>query len=514
MTAAIDKQALHATRWRAAMMFLVAIAFANALGYVAAVANPLIAYDNWTFVDTFLRIALEHGAGIGDYLVKRAGVDHAQPLDKLLMLVNYYWFGLDFRFEGYVAMALGLVGWLVVWWMATGQGESELRTPIHPLTYAMLAAIAAVYFSIDSLNIYLYSMVTLWYAGYLCFFLLAWASWRSVTAEVRWPLALIALVTGIIADDTAILAVIALAAALMLHVRRSKKLRLCLTTIGILLVALLLCRALYAGFGEIRGATKPEFNVSIGQRMAALAALWPDSWIMLSRPMASGLLTPASATALFGGQGGRIYNLVALLALLGHLWFWRNAWRLSPGLTWFLAVALMLFFYANVAGILLGRVFVRGALYLDQERYVSFYHLGVIAGLLMAIAWIQAHTKAREAGKPVRGVWISAAVLTVVALQVPISLLAWRNSGALVAHYQGMAADTAAVARDPAHPPVACLHGVDLCGFPQPQRERIARFLQRRQVNLFSPAFRRRHPGLAAAAGPLPDAKPPSTRVE
>ena len=75
----------NARPWaRIGMWLVIALAFGNALLYTLAVCNPLIGDDNWTFVDTFLRHALQDGVQLGDFLVKRAGVDHAQPLNKLL----------------------------------------------------------------------------------------------------------------------------------------------------------------------------------------------------------------------------------------------------------------------------------------------------------------------------------------------------------------------------------------------------------------------------------------------
>src|SRR5690606_29773373 len=136
----------------------------------------------------------------------------------------------------------------------------------------------------------------------------------------------------------------------------------------------LACRGIYAAFGEIRGSTSPDFNVGFGARIAGLSAQWRDAWQWLATPLTGGL---ASAPALrwLAGDSGWLAARIALAALVAaaHVGFWWRALRERPGATWFLAVALMLLFYAMVAGVLFGRVFVRGAGFLDQGRYAVFY---------------------------------------------------------------------------------------------------------------------------------------------
>src|SRR5690606_22792164 len=90
--------------------------------------------------------------------------------------------------------------------------------------------------------------------------------------------------------------------------------------------------------------------------------------------------------ALFGEHWLPVRHLLAVMLLVAHAGFWWAALRLRPGAAWFAAVALMLLYYAHVAGLLLGRVFLRGTVVLGQPRYISFYQLGIIALLLMAIA--------------------------------------------------------------------------------------------------------------------------------
>lgn len=483
-----------------ALCALVLLLAANTIAYVGKVCNPLLVYDNWVFVDTFLRVALEEGAGLGDYLVKRAGVDHAQPLGKLVMLLNYRWFGLDFRLEGY----LGIVFAIGVYALLCALVLRACPRPRPVGAYAVLAAIATVLFSIDTLHVYLYSMVTMWHSLTLCFLAVAWLSWRALHAGSWWILVVTASIWGIVADDTAILGVGALSIAIVGWGWREGRLRDAARLVALLAAVLLACRGVYAAFGEIRGSTQPEFNVGLGARISALAGMWRDAWTWIATPLSSGVLHRATGDALLGPVSAPARNALAVALLGAHLFFWRSALRDPVNLVRFVAVALMLYFYAHVAGLLYARVFARGPEFLEQQRYVVFYRLGMVALLLMLAARLSAKVGAPRAWAPQLAGVIASMLL---ALQLPVALHEWRNAKALPRHYAVMAAEMGAVARNPALER-SCTHGVDICRLGAPDRSAMARFLVAYRVNLFSPAFQRRHPDLARAAGlqPSPDA--------
>lgn len=488
----------------AALCAVALLLVANAFAYVGKVSNPLLAYDNWVFVDTFLRVALEQGAGLGDFLVKRAGVDHAQPLGKLVMLLNYRWFGLDFRLEGYLGIAFGVAAYLLVCQLVLRDALPEQRGA----ACAVLVAIAAVFFSIDSLNVYLYSMVTMWHSLTLCFLAVAWLAWRAL-GHGRWTaLAGMALLWGIVADDTAIIGTGALVLAIAVWGGHARRWRDALRVLLVLAVALLVCRGIYAAFGEVRGTTQPEFNVGLGARVSALAGMWRDAWSWIATPLASGLVHRTTVESLLGDAANPVRNAVALMLLVAHFAFWRSALQRGPvNAVGFVAIALMLYFYAHVAGLLYGRVFVRGADFLDQQRYVVFYRLGVVALLLMVAARLPARgTAAAWWAKPG---WATAAAVPLLLLQLPVARHEWRNAHAFPGHFASMASDMAAVARDPLRPR-ACVHGVDICLLDAGPRAALAQFLVDYRVNLFSPAFQRRHPGLASVVA---DARGHGTRA-
>lgn len=476
------------------MWAMFATAFINALQYTVAVCNPLISADNWIFIDTFLRPAIDGRLDLGDFLVKRAGVDHAQPLNKLLMLLNYRLFGLDFAIEGVVGMGFGLAALLVLYRASIADTLSSSRPSVF---YALMAAVAAVWFSLNSSMIYSFSLVTMGFAPFFFAFACIWAAWHALEHDCLWPLFLAMAVYGVIGDDSAIIAVLVLTMVSLAWGWRRGCMRQAWRVVSVMVVAVVLCRIFYATFGEIRGATLPVFNVPLGQRVAGLASHWRDAWQWFAIPTTSGVAYFAPLQRLLGAHWQAVQMAMALVLLLAHGWFWRSAWRTSIGATSFVAISLMLLFYAYLTGLLLTRIFVRGADYLNQPRYISFYQLNIIALLVMAAA--------RSLQPDAIGLrrWAAAPVLLLLLVQIPLSLSARREAPYIREYYVQMAQQWAALALDPLHPPAVCAPELALCQMPYARRLAALHFVRDKRINLYSPRFDAAHPQLARAAAPI-----------
>ncbi|MBC7991492.1 MAG: hypothetical protein H7Y19_18190 [Luteimonas sp.] len=475
---------------RAVMWCLVALAFANAVLHVRAVNWSLIASDNWTMIHPFLADAIAGRLDLGNFLVRRAGVDHAQPLNKLVMWLNYRYFGLDFMLEGFLAMAFGLAALLVLYRAMVAEDSRATRPPSF---YLAFAAVAGVFYSLNSSFIYTYSMVTMWYAVYLLAFLMLVAGWHALRRGVFWPLAAATFALGIVGDDSVYLDAAALVLALLFYGARGNAMRRAWQAVAVIAVAVLLSRGVYWAFGETSGTTQAMFNQPLTARIEGLAAQWRDAWTWFAVPASSGLLAGESLHGLAGEHASTVRASLALLLLVAHAWFWWAALRLRPGAAWLAATMLMLMFYAHVAAILVARIFVKGAPYLDQPRYVSFYQFGIIALLLMGMAWVLQRPDARYRR------WLAAAAFAVLLVQVPATYLAKHREPRIDAHNRLMAMSMAAVARDPLHPPAGCPLAMNLCTLPLERRIELLRLLRDNRLSLFSPQYARRHPEDAAA---------------
>ncbi len=466
-----------------AMWLVFASCVWNAFAYQYAVVAPMVTADNWLFLDTFLRQALEDRLGLGDFLVKRAGLDHAQPLNKLLMLLNYRVFGLDLRIEGMVGLVFAVAGLLVIYCMVLADTARDERT-WH--VYGLLAAIAAIQLSLNSSAIYSFSLVTLGFIPFFFAFATIWAAWRA-SRHRRWGgLFLAMLVYGVIGDTSAILLAIALVIALIYEGWRGGRTASSLRLALVVVLAVICARLFYAGFGEVRGATLAEFNVPTGERVAGLLGQWRDWWKFVVVPAASGLAYAAPLQTLVGPHWRIAQVLLGTIVLSAHGWFWWRSTRAPAGAAWFLAIVLMLLFYAYLGGLLMSRVFVRGAEYLDQPRYVSFYQVGIVALLVMACA----PGVRRRSGAWLRG-GIAAAI---VLLQLPLSWSAAQEVVHIRRYYLTYAEQLREISRAPESPPEDCLPTLTLCPAPFELRVRVLRMARDHRVNVYSQWFHDHYP--------------------
>ena len=474
------------------MWGLVALLVANAAVYVRAVAWPLIASDNWNHVHPLLRDLAEGELGLANFFVQRAGVDHAQPLMKLVMAANARWFGLDFMLEGLLGIAFAALALAVLYRLAVADAPGAPR----PFAFRIgFVAVAGVLLSLNSTFIYTYPMVTMWFALYAFAFLMALAAWRALRGGRRWPVALAAFVLGVVADDSAYLYCAALALALLLQAARERSLRQALRLLLPVAIGLLASRIVYGLYGTTSGTTLAVFNRPLPERIASLAALWPEAWQWFAIPASSGLLGEESLRTMAGPHAATVRHLLAGALLVGHAWFWWSALRLRPGSTWFAAVLLMLMFYAHVAAILMVRVSALGTAYLDQPRYVSFYQFGIAALLLMAMA------RVGDAPAPRARRALAVAAGAVLALQLVVSGYAREQQPGIQGSHVRMAMDLALVARDPAGPvPADCFPGMDICVLPPERRVELVRVLRDSRLQLFSDQYLRRHPAQREAA--------------
>ena len=206
-------------------------------------------------------------------------------------------------------------------------------------------------------------------------------------------------------------------------------------------------------------------------------------------------LQASGCKPLAGEQAAVARQAVAVLLLLAHGWFWWSALRVRAGSAWLVAVTLMLVFYAHVGAILAARVFVRGVAYLEQPRYASFYQLGIVALLLMAMAWVLERRRAAPRHA------LAVAAIAVLAVQGVASHAARERQPHIEANNLKMAMDLARVARDPTGPvPADCFPGMDICVLPPDRRAELVAIMRENRLQLFSDQYVRRHPDQREAA--------------
>lgn len=451
-------------------------AFFNAAAYIAYAGNPLVASDAWYFVDAFLQRALDGGAGIADFFVKREVTDHAQPLVKALLLINAKWLGLDFVFEAMMGLGFALATFAILVVGTWGDAREAQPSWLHGLG---IASLAAVLVTLNSGIVFSWSLVTLGYACYAFAALGGVLAWRALVHRRYAGLLVVSLLIAFQFDDVGLLISTALIVSLVFAAAKIRRWRSAL--IAILLIAMselvyqaishayLQPAALSSDSGGILGAVQQVWAVRTG--VVDIARIVFGSTLAHSHTL----------TYYFPGQEVVVQSWLAAIALLAHAWFWLRAWRGTWNCPAFLAVALMLLFYAMVAGIIFVRVPEFGVNYLHDPRYVAMYLLSNVSLVLMVLA-----QPLRKANAIVR-MPAAISMVLLIALQVPLAQFTWHQARYLATYYHQMAYEML-VMGDGGTPP-SCVPILSVCQMPLEERIAAIAFLKQHHLNVYSSEF-------------------------
>jgi hypothetical protein len=479
-----------ATLLRALCCVLVVLSVANAFAYAATTAGWVPVSDNWYFMDRIVYPYAHGDLHAWDLLVKRGALDHAQPLRRLLLLANYEWFDLDFRIEALSAVAFGIAALALL-----GVGmRRELRAG-GDASWLLFAALAAVYFSMSAPMVFTWSLLGLGFSSHVFLFLWLVAAWRVVEVPSPGRVGILVLSTflfGLVADDTALVATIAvvIAAALLGWRDRARRGGAAVQAIACI-VGIALYLAFYKAAAPATGGV-PAAHAATLHGSGVFAHLG-DAWQWIVVPLASAFVHRATLHAWFGAAGGIAIVALGLLAALAHLWFWKQVLAGARNRTAFMATTIMLLFYGLVAGIVLGRVAEFGSQYLWQPRYAFIYRWHVVALLMMLVAQWPRMAAVGKLAAWSRGFALAAAA-GIIALQLPLGASAWKDAKYLRRANAGMARQLLAMGDDAAmRPPPACAPQLVVCRFDEARRLRIVGFLRSQRLNAFSAEVRARN---------------------
>lgn len=479
------------SRWRAVAALAVAAAAlqtVNGLLFGWHAGIPLPVSDAWHFLDGFVAKAIAGELSIGDFFAQRSAGDHAQPFQRLVLLAHLRAADLDFRIEEMVGLAGAVVSAMLLTCLAW---RSACSRPQRAQAAVAAASAWVVAFSANATELYTWSLVALgWWmvATAICFW---WLSSRVDGPRGAVLLGLLgAGLVGLAWDEVAIpVAVAAVAARAMLDRRRGLAdtlLFAAASAAGIALARLALVR-----FGG--DAAADPTGGSLSRLLAILDH--PDAWHAIAGPLADSVVHRSHLDAWAGNAADAWQLTIAMVVGVGHCAFWwrvLGARRLPIRSVAITAVAMMLFFYACVAGVLLSRGVDFGPLYVHQPRYVLVYQLNLIALGLLLLA-----PPAVQAGQSRRSfatAGAAMALLAVVAVQYPLARAGWAHAAYLRDYVQRSALTMGQLAADPAGlPPAGCSQILTICSAAPETRRKVMRMLAENRLNVFSPAFQARH---------------------
>jgi len=490
----------RALAWLVAVLILL-----NALYFVLRASSPVIRDDAWYFLDVFLRKAINGSLSLGDFFVKRAGDDHAQPLLKLLMLFEWRYFDLDFAVGAVVGVFAAAACALVFYRVIVAERSND-RGDVY--RYLAWIAICAVLLSLNAdAAVWTWPLVALGNVTNLIILLFFLGVWYAHQKQRYVVLTLATLLLGISSDDSALIAIIAAVVALLLAQlcdpaqRRRSTWRL-LAVVG---VCTMLVRIGYTHAPVVGGIVSTPLTSHLG----LLFEHFRDKgwWMWAVLPLTLPVFYQNPFQFLHAETWLVVQMAMGAALFLAHLWFWWVAFRGKYSRAVFVAVCLMLLSYGWLAGIILARVPVYGNDYLNQPRYVLLYAGHLIALLLMWAGSSGALPRPSLRRRAI-GTWVPAVgCLALLAAQIPLSIQAWRMPPYLWAYYVQMAHQTDDLARDPGHSHT-CVPELPVCSWSPETRRELTQLLSQNQLNVFSPQMQRRHaylPRLAPGpAMPLP----------
>ena len=456
----------------------------NALAFAASTAIPLPAADAWHFLDTFVRKALQGDLQLVDFFAQRGPGDHSQPLHRLVLLGHLGMFDLDFRIEALVGIVLGVATCSLLSIMlvrANGQRNA--------VTFLGAAAIFAVGLSLNATNVYTWSLVSLIWISLLLgvlYWMLAALPLRNGQYVASMTLATFAMALAL--DELAFPTFAAAVAALMFRdgLRRPHRSLLLLLGGGVGLVA-----ARWSIHQMATGAADAAGAGRFSQLIDVL--LGPESWRLLVGPLSDSLIHQEHLVAWFPSSSRGVQIAIALVLGVLHLAFWWHVFVSRERVrdtVFVIAVSMMLFFYASIAGIALSRVTEFGIEYVHQPRYTAVYQLNVIALILMfAGATRRPNAEGTWTGRMKGAVLVF--LVAVLALQWPLTHRAWTNAKYIRNYGQEAAVALAKLGADPGiQPAPECPSILTVCSQPPAVRARILGLLMDNRLSIYSARFR------------------------
>lgn len=483
------------------IVMLASLAFINAALYISYASIPFVTSDGWYFVDGFLQKYYHGGVTLQDLFMKRSVDDHAQPIQKLLLLWNAESFDLDFVIESYMGLAIAAVTWLLMLHAARFDNK---RRDNRTWWWLPMIASAASFVSLSGGMVFNWSLVTLGYLGPLALVGLSMAAWHAML-HGRWlPLALVAMVVAFTLDSAALICVISVAGALLM--REAKQ---CGAGLRRMLAALVvMAAAMFAYRLASRFYLHPQLaNVMTGP--PAVSALLDLGWERLQgMGLSIAALSIADRTPLqdaLPAKADLLHRIAGLAVVAAHAWFWWRTWRDEWNRTQFIAVSLMLFCYGAIAGILVGRVSIFGPDYIFQQRYLMLYQLGPVAIALMAAGADWSFWRRPQQ------ILAGAGLLALVAIQLPLSMATWANAVYVQNYGNLLGRQMILLGNDPTARLAACVPTLVICQASREEQVRSITLLRDHQLNAFSERMLERYSmqALGTDTGPVELVDPP-----
>lgn len=463
-------------------------AIVNVWLYSSYAATPIIQADAWYFLESFVSRHYSHSLTAWDLFVQRGSTDHAQPIQKLILLFHTRYFDMDFRVEGLIGVGFATALCFFVMF----QMRETTTSPIGRIAGALLVGIVpALWLSLNANNIYTWSLVTIGFSAQLftCVFLCVFF-WTAVNGYRLW-LFPAALALGMVVDELAIITIfVALLAALIVGIAQ---LRHVFVAALVSMAGIMLARIGLFIAAEASGTSSTAMQVD---GLPWSTFLSPESWKGVVVPLYTSLIYTEHLQKWAPGHLNLAAAVVAAFGGFLHIYFWLSVYRMrrtgDTSLQAALAVGLMLLSYALTAGIIVTRVPEFGWSYVYQPRYIIFYQIATVAIVVLMhrrvtnpiSSWVSHRTEA---------IFAVAIVLILALFQLAVTRSSWQLVPYLTSYWQNASFSLGSSAVNPDIRPEQCPASYDFCNYDPAKRAKLIGLLKQHNLNIFSPGFQARN---------------------
>lgn len=466
-------------------LLAIVICLLNAFYFMCSSAIPIIQADAWYFLDVDVLKWANEGFHWDDLFVKRGLIDHAQPMNKFFLYLNYRLFNLDFRFESF----LGFLGLVLITLFFIIKFFQHIRNN-NSYFFSSLIFLMAI-FTLSSLNatgLYSWTLVTFQFLPLFIAIVTAWYAWKMVLHNqlfLALPFSLIAFI--IVGDTAAIILWVSISIAILLLNFRSD---------GLVLrrVIFWICGSgIYVGIYFLI----LNFNFlsadSTSASAKSLNLLDLNFYLESIRIIFSSTLMQGLHLEVFGENAKLVSWVVAVPVFYFYVMHFLQLLFISKPKNDidFLITFILTYATISIVAIIFGRVPEFGVDYLNQPRYVLVYQLIPFALFLKwSFATQPSEIFRRRLTTGAFVVFFAAFVM----VQVIYSVKAHKSTRWISQWVSNQVVAISNYTNDPSIPSGNCTpHSKPICNLPVNKRNELLSLMINRQLNLFNPNFQWRY---------------------
>lgn len=355
-------------------LVLLAVFFccSNILYFISQASSPVIRSDAWYFLDTVIKKWAMAGVDFADFFIKRSLNDHAQPANKIALLLNYKIFSLDFRYEALIGF-LGL--WAIISMFTSIYFQRITRGCSNWYSAITFVIAILIISSLNTTEIYTWPLVTFGFVTFSLAFVTSLMTWKFLIYESTFgALAVSALSILLIGDTGAIILWLSLSITVaILFLRGDQSDRIQAIKWGIAITIFVLSYFIILN-GKFLFAGTRHITPQVQSQMAWLD---PLMYIEALRIVFSSSLVHVVHLINIGKYALPASWIVALIVFCLYVRYFVILFtsKVRPSREQFLITFILIYATVSVVAIIYGRVPVFGIDYLNQPRYVMTYQL-------------------------------------------------------------------------------------------------------------------------------------------